>query len=83
MIKISDSMKTQSEKRFNDACSKVDDCIKKAVQNNKTSCYFACDKDCDADVYKRVREVYENEGYHIHLTGNIGGVWQLTENISW
>lgn len=83
MIRIDNNMKAQSQKRFDDVCMKVDNKIKEAVKNNKTSCYFTCDKDGDADVYERVYEVYKNEGYYIYPTGNIGGVWQLTENISW
>ncbi len=84
MYKITEEMKNQTEKEFDKICQRVDSQIKRAVNQNLTLCYFACDKDVvSPNIYNKVRKTYEAEGYTITPTGYIGGVWQRTEDISW
>ena len=84
MIQITEEMKNQTQQEFDKICQRVDSQIKKAVDQNLTSCYFACDKDIvNPNIYNKVRKAYESNGYTITPTGCIGGIWQKTENINW
>lgn len=83
MLEITNEMKNIRAKRIAEIEERVDECIKIAVKNSQTECYFPCDKDYDKDVYDEIRSKYENAGYKIKPTGFIGGVWQLTESICW
>ena len=78
MVQITNEMKSLREKRIAKFEERIDNCIKSAVKDGRTECYFPCDKDYDKDVYDEVRAKYEKAGYIIKPTGYIGGVWQLT-----
>lgn len=81
MIKITEEMKNISNKRFEELCSMVDERISHAVENGRCSACFPIDK--HDEHYERIKKEYEANGYKIKPTGYIGGVWQLTEYITW
>lgn len=82
MIKpITDEMKAMSEKHFNDLCEKQNRSIERAVRRGHTSC--VCAIYTDHPLWERFKTEYERAGYIITPTGYIGGIWQLTYDMSW
>ena len=81
MIEITKEMREKKQKKIDELCGRIDANIRWAISNNRTKVCFPVDK--YDEFYSEVREMYEKEGYKIIPTGYIGGVWQLTEDITW
>lgn len=84
-LEITDDMRMSRKEHVDKIIGRVNESIKRAVENGYHECYFNCGKDNyeDAPFYDEVRARFEQSGYTIKPTGYIDGVWQRTENITW